>query len=90
MATARTPGKITLQTRHSARLSEIEDSLERDLKRLYRLVNRITALRQERKRILKPRKLAPETPTLKITGEEYTKIREQDFGDEIPDFLRRV
>ena len=79
--------RITLATKHSARLSEIEDSLERDLKRLSRLVNRITALRQERKRLLKPPRSPSIDKPLKITGEDWHKIREQEFSDEIPDFL---
>jgi len=40
--------------------------------------------------LLKPPRSPSIDKPLKITGEDWHKIREQEFSDEIPDFLRRV
>ena len=69
--------------RRNAELSRIKESLERWHRKLTRAVNAIDKLRAEEKRLLKPRRLEPHE-TIKITGAEECKIREYDFGDEIP------
>lgn len=66
--------------KRNADLQRVNDALERWHRKLTRAVNQIDKLRAERKRLLKPRPLEREA-LLKVTGEEYTKIREQDFGD---------
>lgn len=68
--------------KRNAELLRNADSMEKALKKLARLAGHIDRLRIERKRLLRPRRLEPEA-LLKVTGEEYTKIREQDFSDTI-------
>jgi hypothetical protein len=71
--------------KRNAELQRISESMEKALKKLARLAARIDRLRIERNRLLRPRQLPPEAK-LKITGEEYTKIRERDFEDAVPVF----
>ena len=74
--------------RRNAELSQIADALERWHKKLSRAVAAIDKLRARRKNILKPRKLTREEGAKsKLTSAEWHKIRDQDFSDDIPDFL---
>ena len=79
---------IEKSERRNAELQRIRDLKERLWKRISRTVKAYDKVVAEEKRLLKPRKLEAQE-SLKITSEEYHKIREQDFSDDIPDFLRR-
>ena len=76
--------KITARLeRRNVELSRIKESLDRWHRKLTRAVNAIDKLRAEGKRLLKPRQLESHE-TIMIDSREWNKIREQDFGDEIP------
>lgn len=63
-----------------------DERMEKALKKLARLVAHIDRLRIERNRIRK-RNQPKQKSELKVTGEEYTKIRHQDFGDTAHDLF---
>jgi hypothetical protein len=76
--------EVTRKLEHrNAELGRIRENLERWHRKLTRAVNAIDKLRAEQKRLLKPRRLENHE-ALKIDGREWHKIREQEFGDEIP------
>jgi len=75
--------KVTrkLQKRNAA-LAANQEAMERWLGKLLRAANALDKLRQERKRLLKPRRLEP-FESEGITSEEWHKIREIEFNDTI-------
>lgn len=79
-----TNDKITnrLEARNK-RLSEIAEGLERNHRKLTRIVNAIDKLRTERKRLLRPQPLDKIDPKLKIDSGDWHKIGEMEFSDDL-------
>ena len=80
--------KLTKKQKSYNELQSIDEALERLHRRVMRNMNAIDKLRTRRKRLLKLRKEPQQT--VMIDSKEWHKIREQEFSDDIPDFLRRV
>jgi hypothetical protein len=71
--------------RRNAELQRIKDARMRWWKKLSRAVTAIDRLNLEERRWLKPRRLEKHETTIKIDSKDWHRIREQDFGDEVPD-----
>jgi len=72
--------------RKQVELFQIAAALDRWHAKLSRAVTAIDKLRARRKTLLKPRKLTREEGAkIKLTGKEWHKIRDQNFGDTLAD-----
>ena len=78
-----TTDKITKRLeKRQAELAANQEAIDRWLKKLLRAATAIEKLRQERKRLLKPRQLEPHE-SAGITSTEWHIIREQELNDTI-------
>ena len=75
--------------RKQTELQELNDAEEPWFRKLMRAANAIDVIRKRRKRLIKP-DLNNLPSEAKIDSKDWHKIREQEFSDEIPDFLRRI
>lgn len=69
-------------SKRAAALAANQEAMDRWLAKLLRAANALEKLRQERKRLLKPRRLEPHE-SIKVSGKDWHEIHQREFNDTV-------